>query len=72
MLNWIVWNKTVFDIETVITKLIELIISIKMDLALPMKGWYAIKPKQTTNRLFSVNLILIESSIIRALCHNKA
>ena len=39
MLNWIVWNRTIF---------------IKMDLALiTYKGWYAIKPNQPSDCLVS-------------------
>ena len=60
MLNWIVWNRTVFDIEPVYlceTKLfeIELFICIKMHLALiSYNGWCAIKPKQSKPILLSI------------------
>ena len=53
ILNWMVWNRTVLDIEIVYlskTELfeIELIICIKMDVALiTYNGWCAIKPNQT-------------------------
>ena len=50
MLNWNVWNRSVFDIEPVYFK-IELFICIKMDLALiTYNGWCAIKPNQTNMR----------------------
>ena len=57
MLNWIVWNRTVFNIEIVYlckTELFEweLFICIKIDVALiTCSGWYAIKPNQKGNEL---------------------
>ena len=61
MLNWIIWNGTVFDIETMylcLTELfeIELIICIKIDLALNNLQWlmcYKTKPNQTNYQIKS-------------------
>ena len=45
MQNWIAWNRTIF---------------IKMDLALKTNiGWYAIKPKQPTQRNRELRIILV-------------
>ena len=47
MLNWIVWNRTVFVCKTELFE-IELFIFIKMDLALiTYNGWCTIKPNKT-------------------------
>ena len=57
MLNWIFWNRTVFDINAMNLSWaesfeIELFICIKMDLALiTYIGWCAIKPNQIKPKL---------------------
>ena len=63
MLIWIVWNRTVFDIETVYlysTELfeIELLIYIRMDLALnDLECLMCIKTKRNETKLYShINL----------------
>ena len=50
MLNWIVWNGTIFDIETVKLFEIELIICIKMDLTLNNLQLLICHKTQTTNQ----------------------
>ena len=62
MLNWIVWNETVFDVETVL--MLNWIVwnrtvyMYKTDLAwITYKGWCVIKPNQT--KLYLTKPILI-------------
>ena len=64
MLNWIVWNRTIFDPETVylcLTELfeIEMFICIKIDLVLIIyNGWCAIKSNQTKPEKYSFMCLL--------------